>query len=133
MFIFLPCMWGLGFQNDSPRLLAEGVSKTLPNPKGPRRTKIIRVVNLPRVVFLVRRGDLLSRRTLCGHRFPGNYRRFSSQRRVHGVANVGGVVKTLRCSNSLFLLSAQYFSYGRVLWDFERTETKRTAHFSEVI
>ena len=38
--------------------------------------KILRVVNLLRVVFLVRRGDLLSRRTLCGHHFPGELQTF---------------------------------------------------------
>ena len=75
-------------------------------PKDPAVLKILRVVNLLRVVFLVRRGDLLSRRTLCGHHFPGNFRHFSSQRRVHGVVNLGGIVKTLRRSNSLFLLSS---------------------------
>ena len=75
-------------------------------PKDPAELKIVRVVNLLRVLFLVRRGDLLSRHILCGHRFPGNYRHFSSQRRVHGVLNLGGVVKTLRRSNSLFLLSS---------------------------
>ena len=63
----------------------------LPRPSqiGPRRTKnstrSYAVVDLLRVVFLVRRADLLSRRTLCGHRFPGNYRHFSSQRRVRAV------------------------------------------------
>ena len=41
-------------------------------PKDPAVLKILRVVNLLRVVFLVRRGDLLSRRTLYGHHFPGN-------------------------------------------------------------
>ena len=39
--------------------------------------------------------------SLCGHRFPGNYRHPASQRRVCGVVNLGGVVKTLRHSNSL--------------------------------
>ena len=68
-------------------------------PKDPAVLKILRVVNLLRVVFLVRRGDLLSRRALCGHHFPGNYRHFPSQRRVHSVVNLGGVVKTLRRSN----------------------------------
>ena len=62
--------------------------------------------NLLRVVFLVRRVDLLSRRALRGHHFPGNYRHLSSQRKVHGVLNLGGVVKTLRRSNSVFLLSS---------------------------
>ena len=74
-------------------------------PQDPAVLKILRVVNLLRVAFLVRRGDLLSRRALCGHQFPGNYRHFSSQRRVHTVLNLGGVVKTLRRSNSLFFLS----------------------------
>ena len=60
--------------------------------------KILRVVNLLLVVFLVRRGDLLSRCSLCGHDFPGNYRHFSSPRRVDGVVNLGGIVKTLRRS-----------------------------------
>ena len=67
-------------------------------PKDPAVLKILRVVNLLLVVFLVHRGDLLSRRSLCGHDFPGNYRHFSSPRRVHGVVNLGGVVKTLRRS-----------------------------------
>ena len=58
-------------------------------PKDPSVLKILRVVNLLRVVFLVRRGDLLSRRTLCGRHFPGNYRHFSSPRRVRGVVNWG--------------------------------------------
>ena len=76
-------------------------------PKGLRRTKNpTRSKNLLRVVFLVRRGDLLSRRSLCRHDFPGNYRHFSSSRRVHGVVNLGGVVKTLLRSNSLFFLSS---------------------------
>ena len=35
----------------------------------------------------------LSRHTLCGHHFPGFYRHVSSQRRVHGIVNKGGVVK----------------------------------------
>ena len=69
------------------------------HPKDPAVLKIVRVVNSLRVVFLVRQGDLLSRRTLCGHQFPGNYRHFPSPRRVCGVVNLGGVVKTLRRSN----------------------------------
>ena len=69
-----------------------------PYPKDPTVLKILRVVNLLLVVFLVRRGDSLSQRSLCGHDFPGNYRHFSSPRRVHGVVNLGGVVKTLRRS-----------------------------------
>ena len=55
--------------------------------------KILRVVNLLRVVLLVRRGDLLLRRTLCGHHFPGNYRHVSSPRRVRNVVNLGGRIK----------------------------------------
>ena len=72
------------------------------NPKDPAVLKILCVVNLLRIVFLVRRCDLLSRRTLCGHHLPGNYRHFPSPRRVRVVVNLGGVVKTLRHSNSLF-------------------------------
>ena len=49
-----------------------------------------------RGVHLLSHCDLLSRRTLCGHHFPGNCRHLSSQRRVHSVVNLGGVVKTLR-------------------------------------
>ena len=78
----------------------------LDNPKDPAVLKILRVVNLLRVVFLIRRGDLLSRHTLRGHHFPGNYRHSPSQGRVYGVVNLGRVVKTLRHSNSLFLLSS---------------------------
>ena len=46
--------------------------------------------------------DLLSRGPLCRRHFPGNYRHFPSPRRVRVVVNLGGVVKTLRRSNSLF-------------------------------
>ena len=38
---------------------------------------------------------------MCGRHFPGNCRHLSPQRGVHGVVNLGGVVKTLRRSNSL--------------------------------
>ena len=51
--------WGVGRPcsgNGGPR-----------NPKDPAVLKIVRVVNSLRVVFLVRRGDLLSRRTVRGH------------------------------------------------------------------
>ena len=61
------------------------------------------VVDLLRVVNLLTHCDLLSRRTLCGHHLPGNYRHVSSQGRVCGVVNMEGVVKTLRRSNLLFL------------------------------
>ena len=74
--------------------------------KDPAVLKIPRVMNLLRVVNLLSHCDLLSWRTLCGMHFPENYRHFSSQRRVRGVGNMGGVVKTLRRSNSLFLLSS---------------------------
>ena len=100
-FSWIPLLW-------IPLLvLLEGFDAKLIIATGAGATPILRVVNLLRVVFLVRWGDLLSWRTLCGHHFPGNYRHFSSQRRVHGVLNlVRGVVKTLRRSNSLFLLSS---------------------------
>ena len=78
-------------------------------PKDPAVLKIVRVVNSLRVVFLVRQGDLLSRRTLCGHQFPGNYRHFPSPRRVCGVVNLGGVVKTLRRSNFTIFAIAVVF------------------------
>ena len=71
------------------------------NPKDPAVLKILRVVNLLRVVFLLSPCDLLSRRTLCGHRFLGITDIFPSPRRVCVVVNLGGVVKTLRRSNSL--------------------------------
>ena len=70
--------------------------------KDPAVLKILRVVNLQRVVNLLSHCDLLSRRTLCGHHFAGNYRHVSFQGRVRGVVNMGGVVTTLRRSNSLF-------------------------------
>ena len=54
--------------------------------------------------------DSLLRRALCGHHLPGNYRHFSSQRRVHGVVELGGVVKTPRSSNSLFFYRRSIFS-----------------------
>ena len=38
---------------------------------------------------------------MCGRHFPGNCRHLSPHRGVHGVVNLGGVVKTLRRSNSL--------------------------------
>ena len=94
-------------------------------PKDPAVLKIVRVVNLLRVLFLVRRGPLLSRRVLCGHHFPGNYRHFSSQRRVRGVLNLGGVVKTLRRSNSLYLLSrrSNFSTEGSFGWAAKKKTT----------
>ena len=59
-------VWGGGGEVPILFLWARGY------PKDPAVLKILRVVNLLRVVFLVRRGDLLSRRALCGHHFPGN-------------------------------------------------------------
>ena len=53
--------------------------------------KYYAVVNLLCVVNLLSHSDLLSRRTLCGHHFPGNCRHFSSQRRVCGVVDLGNV------------------------------------------
>ena len=41
---------------------------------------------------------------MCGHHFLGNRRQFSSQRSVHNVVNLGGVVKTLRRGNSLSIV-----------------------------
>ena len=41
------------------------------NPRNPAVLKIVRVVNLLRIVFLVRRGDLLSRRTCADTIFLG--------------------------------------------------------------
>ena len=75
-------------------------------PKDPAVLKILRVVNLLRVGVLLSPCDLLSRCTLCGHQFPGNCRHLPSPGRVCGVVNLGGVVKTLLRSNSLFLQSS---------------------------
>ena len=41
--------------------------------------------------------------------FPGNYRHFPSPRRVCGVVNLGGVVKTLRRSNFTIFAIAVVF------------------------
>ena len=60
----------------------------LENPPREKPQNAAAVVNSLRVVFLVRRGNLLSRRTLCGHHFPGNRRHISSQ--GHGLLNLGG-------------------------------------------
>ena len=80
------------------RIFSPRLSLKLRHPKGPRRTKNTTRSKFTTSILLVRRGDLLSRRTLCGHHFP--------VRRVHGALNLGGVVKTLRHSNSVFLLSS---------------------------
>ena len=69
----------------------------LQNPKDLAVLKILRVVNLLRAVNLLSDCDSLSRHTLCGHLFEGNYGHFP-QRRGHGVVNMRGVVKTLRRS-----------------------------------
>ena len=60
------------------------------HPRDPAVLKIVRVVNLLRIVFLVRRGNLLSRRTLCGHHFPGNYRHFSLSKKGPRRTKFGG-------------------------------------------
>ena len=60
------------------------------SPKDPAVLKILRVVNFLQVVPLLSHCDLQLRRTLCRHHFPGFYRQFSSQGRVHGVVNMGG-------------------------------------------
>ena len=83
--------------NRLTRRTASAQEAALSYPKDPAVLKILRVVNLLRVVNC----DLLVLTP-----FPGNYRHFSSQRRVHGIVNMGGVVKTLRCRNSHFLLSS---------------------------
>ena len=79
-------------------------------PKDPAVLKRLRIVNLLRVVNLLSRCDLLSWPTLCGHHFPGNYRHFSSQRRVCGVVNTGGVLKIQWRSNLLFFYRRSTFS-----------------------
>ena len=94
-------------------------------PKDPAVLKILRRSKLLCIVNLLPHSDLLSRRTLCGRHFPWNCRHFSSQRRVPSVVNLGGVVKTLRRSNSL---SRSVFStagpLGRgsgIFWPFLRS------------
>ena len=72
--------------------------------------KMPQVANSLRVVSLLSDCDVPSRRTLCRHHFPGNYRHFSSQRRVRGVENMGDVVKTLPHSNSSFCHRRSSFS-----------------------
>ena len=87
-------------------------------PKDPAVPKILRCSSLLGVVNLLSHSDLLSRRTACRHHFPGNCRHLSPQSGVHGVVNLGGVVKTLRRSNSL---SRSVFSTAGSfrLWVFE--------------
>ena len=85
----------------------------------PPYSKYCAVVILLFAVNLVSHSVLLSRHTLCGHLFPGNYRHVSSHRRVHTVVKMGGVVKTLRRSNSLSrsvfstVRSFGYFGFGK--------------------
>ena len=97
-------------EKSSPRkrkiAILSSMASLVTYPTDPAILKILRVVNLLGVVNLLSHCDLLSWHSLCGHRLPGNSRHFSSQRRVHGVVNMGGVVKTLRRSNSLVLLSS---------------------------
>ena len=64
--------------------------------------------------ILVRRADLLSRRALCGHHFPGNYRRFSSPRRVCGAENLSG-----GRSKKRYGLVIHYFCYRRSIFCME--------------
>ena len=74
------------------------------HPKNPAVPKILRVVNvLPHC-------DLLSRRTLCGHHFPGNYRPFSPCKKGPQCSKYGGVAKTQRRSTSLFYCRRSIFS-----------------------
>ena len=104
-------LFGNNFGQDGTSGKALNIQKSyfsgifLQYPEDPAVLKIVHVVNLLRVVNLLPHCDLLSRRALCGHHFPGNWRLFPSPRRVQAVVNLGGVVKTLRRSNSLFLLS----------------------------
>ena len=72
---------------------------------------------------------------MYGRHFPGNYRHFSSRRGVHDIVNLGGVVKTLRRSNSL---SRSVFSTaGSFGWGGARgrpwygTFAKPRSHFTE--
>ena len=60
------------------------------HPKDPAVLKRLRVVNLLRVVFLLSPCDLLSRRTLCGHLFPGNYRHFPLSEKAPRRSKSGG-------------------------------------------
>ena len=89
----------MGDKNPEDPFRTKNQGKT--TPRTPPYCKYYAVVNLLCVVHLLSHSDLLSRRTLCGHHFPGNCRHFSSQRSIHSVLNLGGVVKTLRRSNSL--------------------------------
>ena len=66
--------------------------------------KVLRVVDLLRVVNVLSHCDVLSRCTLCRHHFRA-ITDIPSPRRVRVVVDTGGVVKTLRRSNSLFILS----------------------------
>ena len=61
-------------------------------PKDPSVLKI-RIANLLRVVFLVWRGDLLSRRTLCGHHFSWELQTFFLSKMGLRRAKFGGHCK----------------------------------------
>ena len=69
--------------------------------KDPAVLNYYAVVNLLCVVNLLSHNYLLRQPPLCSHNFPGFCRHFSPERGVHAVVNMGGVVKTLRRSNSL--------------------------------
>ena len=89
----------------------------LHNPKDPAILKLLRVVNLVRVVNLLSHCDLLYIAGMLRH-FPGNYRHFSSERRVCGVENMGVVVKTLLHSHSLMFAIVLVFCCTEwVLWE----------------
>ena len=87
----------ISFQKSKPRNLGETY------PKDPAVLKIVRVVNSLRVVFLVRRGDLLSAR-LVRTPFSWELQTFFLSKKGPRRTNLGGVVKPLRRSNSLVLL-----------------------------
>ena len=68
--------------------------------------------------------DLLSRRTLCRHPFPGNSRHFPSQRRVPGIVNLGGIVKTPRHRNfTIFAIVVVFQENSRRLWRSRRRKS----------
>ena len=71
-----------------------------------------------RVVHSLAHCDLPSQRTLCGHHLVGNCRHLFSQARVHGVANMGGVVTLRRSSSLIFSIVV------RVLWVVSSTFSK---------
>ena len=106
IFSLFSCVWGGKKGQEKTRAQPwyarnSGKSPGQMYPKDPAVLKILRRVNLLGVANLLSHSDLLSWRTVCGHLFPGNCKHLSPQRGVHGVVNLGGIVKTLRRSNSL--------------------------------